>query len=145
MTRHRRLPDVTSTSEIFQDTLIEAATEGHLTDLSPWGCIFAENGLTTTSVSRLTADTPSYGILFVLGEADTLVDPAIEQAAFDTLCSQGMPLQYLECTGANHTETTFWALPEILDFIEARVRGDAIDADELCTRTAAQRCSGTVD
>ena len=61
-------------------------------------------GLTTTDIPRLGPSHESYGIFFVLGENDTLVDTAIERTAYDTLCASGMPLRYLECAGASHTQ-----------------------------------------
>lgn len=122
--------------------VVDAATAGTLDAIEPWGCILEESSLLDTSVPRLsTAGDPSYGILFIEASNDPLLVPAIEGPAYDTLCADGVPLQYLECEGAGHAEGAMWSLAETLDFLEARVRGDAFTAE--CTRPAAVRCSGT--
>ncbi len=126
---------------IFQPALLDAAASGALAGFAPWGCMAGENGLDTTSVSRIQKDPESYGILFVTGEADTLVDTATERAAFGKLCEAGMPMQYLECAGASHTKATAWALPEILGFLQARLAGEAFT--KQCAAGAAVTCSGT--
>jgi hypothetical protein len=100
-----------------------------------------ENGLTTTSVARIQQDPASYGILFVTGEADTLVDTPNERVAYETLCGAGMPMQYLECAGASHTDATTWALPEIVTFLQARLAGEAFTPS--CQVSAATTCQGT--
>ena len=131
-------------TKVFTPALLDAAaTDGGLRALSPWGCMLAENGLTTTSVKRIAPTRAGYGVLFVLGEADTLVDPATERAGFDALCAQGMQLQYLECAGATHTKATAWALPEIVDFLRDRFAGKPTDPAMACKRGTATRCRGT--
>ena len=136
--------DASTRDAYFQKSFLDtAATEGGLSALSPWGCMLTENGLTTTSVKRMAPTGPGYGVLFVVGEADTLVDPATERKAFDTLCGQGMKMQYLECAGAAHTKATTWSLPEIVDFVGARLAGVPMKPADLCARGAAQKCRGT--
>ncbi len=105
--------------------------------------MLVENGLTTTSVKRVAPAAPGYGVLYVLGESDTLVDPATERGGFDQLCAQGMSMTFLECAGASHTDATLWALPEIVDFVDDRFAGKAVDAASTCTRAAPVRCRGT--
>jgi dienelactone hydrolase len=130
-------------SAVFAKPLLDAASSGGLGALAPWGCMVVENGLTTTSVKRLAPKAPGYGVMFVLGEADQLVNPEIERASFDTLCGQGMQMQYLECAGAAHTQATTWALPEIVDFVRDRFAGKAPDAATSCKRAPASRCRAT--
>jgi hypothetical protein len=131
-------------TEIFTKPLLDAAADtDKLHALSTWGCMIGENGLTSTAVKRLPPSWPGYGVLFVLGEADTLVDPPTEQHSFDTLCGQGMAMQFLECAGASHTKATQWALPELVDFVRDRFAGKAPDAALACQRSAAQKCRGT--
>jgi dienelactone hydrolase len=131
-------------ADVYTKTLLDAAasTEG-IAKVSPWGCMVVENGLTTTSVKRLAPAYPGYDVLFVLGDSDTLVDPATERPGFDTLCKQGMQMQYLECAGATHTKATAWALPEIVDFVRDRFDGKAPNAATSCVRSAATKCRGT--
>jgi dienelactone hydrolase len=130
--------------EVFQPALLTAAKQPDtLRALLPWGCMIGENGLTTTAVRRIAPAASSYGILYVLGESDMLVNPDIERQGFDTLCTQGMRMQYLECAGASHTQTTTWALPELVQFVGDRFAGKAMPADKVCVRAAATRCSAT--
>ncbi|EYF01130.1 lipase family protein [Chondromyces apiculatus] len=130
----------TTLNQIFQQPFLTAAQGGNFEALEPWGCMGSENGLTTTSIARLQDDPESYGILFVTGQADTLVDTPNERAAFETLCSGGIPMQYLECAGASHTDATFESMPEILTFLQARQNGTPFEA--VCTAGAAVTCMG---
>ncbi|MCA9604471.1 MAG: hypothetical protein KC619_02680 [Myxococcales bacterium] len=132
---------VTALTDVFTSSVLDAAAAGTFDALDPWGCYGIENGLTTTSIARISEDAPSYGVLFVTGEADGLVHTPLERESFRTLCEGGMPLSYLECAGAEHGETTFWALPEILDFIDARVAGTPFTVGS-CEPTAAVTCRG---
>jgi dienelactone hydrolase len=128
-------------SDVFTDALLTHVATGSLATFPGFGCLFTENSLLDTSVARITPASPSYGILFVLGEADTLVVPEIERAAYDRMCAAGVPLNYLECQGASHTRATAWSLPEIVDFLAARRARTPFAAQ--CTRPAASRCRGT--
>lgn len=134
----------TSTADIFQPALVEAASNDTLADVVPWGCMTAENGLTTTSVARIAPESESYGILYVLGENDDLVHTPIERDAFETLCAQGMQMQFLECAGASHTEATFFAMPELLDFVDARFAREPFTGEGVCQVDAPVECRGTL-
>ncbi|OGQ87447.1 MAG: hypothetical protein A2289_26615 [Deltaproteobacteria bacterium RIFOXYA12_FULL_58_15] len=128
--------------ELFAASTILAAAEDTLLDLEPWGCIIKENGLTTTSIPRVANDSDSYGILYVLGENDSLAYTPIEQQAFDILCDQGMPLEYLECAGANHGQTTEYAMIELFNFLMDRQAGKPMRAS-TCTRAEPVICLST--
>jgi pimeloyl-ACP methyl ester carboxylesterase len=136
-------PDVSSTTDIFQQALVDAAVDDTLGSVEPWGCITAENGLTTTSVPRLEPTSDSYGVMFVVGENDELVHTPIERDAFVELCDQGMQMEFLECAGAGHGETTFFAMPEILDFVDARIDRVQFDDAAACQLTSPTACRGT--
>ncbi|MBK8479564.1 MAG: hypothetical protein IPL40_00060 [Proteobacteria bacterium] len=133
----------TALEEVFSPGVLSAAAEDRFAALDPWGCIVRENGLTTTSVARLGQASESYGMLFVTGEADQLVNTPIERESFATLCSQGLPLQYLECRDAGHTKTTLWALPELLRFVDDRLAQRALPAATRCVLQAPSRCENT--
>ncbi|RYE84462.1 MAG: hypothetical protein EOO75_18090, partial [Myxococcales bacterium] len=138
----KALDSVAKLSDVYQPALLDAAAQGTFAAQMPFGCITAENGLTTTSVARITPPDPAYGILFVLGEKDTLVHTPTERVAFTTLCEQQkMPLSFLECAGASHTKATSWALPEILAFTQARLAGEAFSGS--CQPTAPTTCLGS--
>lgn len=131
-------------AEVFQKPLLDAAaTPDGVKALQPWGCMAVENGLTTTSIPFTPPVSQSYGILFLLGESDTLVDPPTERKSFDTLCAAGMPLQFLECAGASHTQATTYGMPEIVDFLYDRFAGKTVDASLRCKRSAPVRCRAT--
>lgn len=131
----------TGLPEVFTDALLAHVASGSLATFPTFGCVFTENSIVDTSVARITPASSSYGILYVLGEADTLVVPEVERAGYDQLCAAGLPLTYLECQGASHTGATAWSLPEIVDFLDARRARTPFAAQ--CTRPAASRCRGT--
>lgn len=137
------LDNYTTLESLFTPSLLQAAAQNKLAELPLWGCITAENGLTTTSIARQGPSAASYGLLWVLGQNDALVHTPLERQSFETLCAQGMPMQFLECEGAGHVETTLWALPEIMDFVDDRFAGRELEPSRLCQITAATRCRGT--
>lgn len=128
--------------EIFSPQVLAAATNETLGEFGNWGCMLTENDLTRTGTPRLDS-AESYGILFVTGEDDNLVHTPTERKAFESLCAAGMPVRYLECAGADHVDTTFWALTEALDFIEARLAGETFERAKSCVATPATTCKGT--
>lgn len=129
---------------MFSPQLLEAGKSlDTLRAFAPWGCLFVENGLTTTKVQRTAPTYPGYGVLFVTGGADQLVNTPIERESFAALCKQGMKMEYLECDGASHTQATTWSLPEITDFIRDRFAGKQPDAAKSCVVSAASKCRGT--
>lgn len=104
---------------------------------SPWACFIEENSLSTTSIPKLDS-VPS---LFLLGENDDLVDPVVERASFQKLCTQGHVLQYLECQGANHTKPLTYAFDQWIDFLEARIAGTPLGG--TCVVKPAEKCTST--
>lgn len=131
----------TSLAEVFSDPLLTHVASASIATFPDFGCMMKESSLIDTSVARITPNSLWYGVLFVLGQADTLVDPAIERASYDKLCAAGMPLNYLECEGASHTEATAWSLSSIVQFLDDR-KGH-VPFTKACTRPAAKRCPGT--
>ncbi|MGM0556087.1 MAG: lipase family protein [Myxococcota bacterium] len=129
--------------DVFQPGLYEPARNDQLTGVEPWGCITAENGLTTTSIERIEPTSEAYGILSVYAENDELVNTPIERDAFSEMCNQGLDMQYLECAGAGHVEGSLYAVPEILDFMAARMAGETFDPANLCQVEAPTTCRGT--
>jgi len=133
---------VATVEDAFAAPALEAAAAGTLADYAPWGCFLSENGLTTTTVPRINDEPDSYGIFFVTGSEDPLVNTALERAAYTALCDAGLPLTYLECEGADHGATT-WALPELIRFAEARLADEPFERPASCDAPAAVRCEGT--
>jgi hypothetical protein len=133
-----------SIDELFTEDIRDAAADGTFGEVVPWGCMLRENGVLTTSVSRLDDERDSYGMLFVTAEEDEIVNTPVERAAFEELCEGGAPIQHLECAGAGHLEGTLWAVGEILEFLTARFADEPFVAG-ACTASAPVRCSGTPD
>lgn len=133
----------TQLSDLFTAEILAAASSGELADYEFVGCMATENALTTTSIERIPSELDSYGILNVFGENDRLVHTPIERVAHEDLCDAGIPLQYLECAGAGHTDATFWAFGEIFEFLEARLAKEVFQAPGSCAPNAPERCSGT--
>ena len=134
---------ITAPDDIFLPSFLATAAGANFAEDPRWGCMVAENSLVSTSVNRITDDHDSYSVLFLLGGADQLIDPTIERESFTTLCGQGMPLQFLECEGASHTQATSWGLGEILNFIDDRFTETPVNASNLCQLDPATVCSGT--
>lgn len=132
-----------SLEALYTSTFLDAVTADGVAAVDPVGCWLRESSLTETSIPRIASSDPGHGLLFVVGEEDTLIHPPIERAAYDTLCAAGMPLQYLECAGAGHVPATLWAIPEVLDFLDARRAGEPFTPE--CARPAPTRCRGTPD
>jgi acetyl esterase/lipase len=133
--------DPAALDELFVAPLLDAASTDMLSDYSNFGCMVQENGIPSTSIPRIAPSDPSYATLVVLGTDDDLVTTPIERNAVEGLCAGGMPIEYLECEGAGHLETTLWSLPEIIDFARARFAGET--PTDLCTIGAPVRCLGT--
>jgi hypothetical protein len=129
-------------AEVYTGPLLDAVAADALMSFGDWGCMIAENGLTTSSIPRLGTDAPSYGLLFVVGSDDDLVHTPTERRAFESLCASGTPLEFLECAGASHSRATFWALPEIVRFVDARAAGEPFTTP-ACAATPPVRCEGT--
>lgn len=125
-----------SLETVYSPWFLQGMKQPHLEGIDPWACYLRENSLSRTSIPR--ADNiPS---LFLLGEMDNLVNNAVERQAFVDLCAQGMALQYLECAGASHTKPLVWAYDQVLDFLEARLRGEPMPA-HTCQVLPAERCT----
>jgi len=123
---------------VFTPEIRSAAVEPGFGTMPPWSCYVRENGLQTTSLPRKD-NVPS---LFLLGQNDDLVNPNVERAAFQELCSQGLQLVYLECAGAGHTQPLVWAFDQIFEFVEDRLDGKPMPAD-TCVVKPAEKCTST--
>ncbi len=143
-----KIPAAMAETCSFTDVLAGASLEATFTpqyraagqqpdfgNYQPWACYMKENTLQTTSVPKLD-NVPS---LFLLAADDQLVNNVVERAAFQTLCSQGHVLQFLECSGATHTKPLTFAFDQWLDFLEDRLAGKPVD--DACVLKPAERCT----
>ena len=136
------IPEDPTIEQVFSETLYGPARMGMLEQVDPWGCIVAENGLTSTSIPRINNDSESYGILMLFGEDDDLVNTPIERDGFARLCAeQKMPMEFIECAGAGHGPASFYGMPEIMDFVAARFNREPFAAP--CVVTPPTICRGT--
>jgi len=135
--------DVQSLSDLFVSAFLAGVDT--IQDDPTWGCMAVENGLTTTSIARVdTSDryAPTYEIMWVMGEADNLVNTPIERDSFLTLCAQGMDsMIYTECAGAGHTQATSQSLPAIMSFLRERADRKPLVAQGVCEVTAPIQCA----
>ena len=132
-------PMPTSVDQVFTPGFRNAAAADFPEEPSDvWGCMLRQNSLTTTPIARLQT-VPTF---WVLSEDDTLVNTPIEQKSFDTLCAQGMKIQYLECAGVGHTGGAIGSIAEQTHFLDDRWAGKPWPAADICHRTAPVVCSG---
>ena len=127
---------LTKVGDVFTSAFMDGVQKNGWKGLETWRCMADENSLTTTSVKRKD-DTP---VLFVVSEKDELIKPNVQQTSFDALCKQNHRMEYLECSGASHTQGAIWSLPEQFAWVEARLAGKPITG---CKRTAPVCCKGT--
>ena len=81
-------------------------------------------------------------MLYVTGDLDTTVIPAANDPVTAKWCQQGVPIQYLQCLGADHTRTITNSVDDVLNFFDARQKGTPLPAD-ICTPKPATRCAST--
>jgi acetyl esterase/lipase len=128
-----------SAEEAFTaDALAAMAADPIWSGMEPWECFIQANSLDTAHVEELV----SIPTMFVSAEADELVDVAVERAAVERLCEQGIRIEYVECAGAEHTQGAFASFSEQLDFVDARLRGDDWDEAGICVVGEPVVCSG---
>ena len=125
-------------TDVFTQKFIDAATQKSWQGFDTWRCMFAENSFTATSVKRK-GNTP---ILYVVGEKDELVNPAVQRKSFDTMCTAGYDMDYIECKGADHVSGALWSLPEQFAWVQDRLAGKARGSG-ACKRTQPVCCKGT--
>lgn len=122
---------------LFTPSFLTAGQQSGFGGLAPWACYLAENSLSTTSIPKQ----DSIPSLFLLGENDELVDNVVERASFQTLCTQGHVLSFLECAGASHTKPLSYAFDQWLDFLEDRLSGKPLSG--TCAIRPAEKCTST--
>ena len=124
---------------IYRDDIRVAAEALALDSLPPWDCFLTQNDLVTTDVARA-GDAP---LLYITGEADSLIRSDIERQAFSELCRDlGWRAAYLECAGADHEDAALWSLAEAVAAFESFFSGEPA-AGASCVAGPPQRCSGT--
>ena len=129
--------EVDEVEDIYTPAFQQAVLAGDWGAIEPWSCFLRENSVSSSSIPSLRS-TP---VLTVYGQEDTLVVPAFQEADFGVLCDQGWQLEQLQCEGAPHAETTLWSLDEQVDWLRARLAGEARGA--TCAWSEPVCCSAS--
>jgi dienelactone hydrolase len=117
------IPDtITQTNQVYQQAFIDALGAEDFDALGEVGCILDRATLRTSQIP-LEVATPT---LVVLGEADDLVFTPVVRADLPKLCDAGYAIEHFECAGAGHVEAATDSIPFVLDWVDARLAGDAI-------------------
>ncbi len=127
---------VTDPTTIFTPTLLDTLTRGVQHD--PWSCWLYYNSPSTMGPA-LNKNVP---LLYVTGEKDTTVYPAANDPVSAKWCQQGIQIQYLQCSGAVHTQTIAYSVDDVLNFFDARQAGMPLPQN-LCQPQPATKCSST--
>jgi hypothetical protein len=126
---------VDALEDLFTAEVLAAGAAGRLDALEPWSCYLAMGDLEETRIPR-TSDAP---VLVVVGERDDLVVADTVRGSIPGLCADGYDISYIECADAGHTDAAVQSLPYQLDWLAARLRGDA--ATGACQVPAPTDCS----
>lgn len=111
------------------------------TSAAPWKAVLDEQGVTTSSVPRL-ANVPT---LMIFGEEDDVVATMAQSDAVAALCDQMDHLEIRTCAGADHAEAAIWTIPEVLDWLRARLDDPGAPTAPSCGLPVPTRCSATPD
>lgn len=128
------IKNVTDPNTVFTSTFMDIFTRGGKFD--PWSCWLYYN-----SPSTMTLPMPkNVPMLYVTGDKDTTVIPAANDPVVAKWCAQGVPIQYMQCAGADHVATITNSIDDVLNFFDARQAGQPLPTD-LCTPKPAAKCA----
>jgi hypothetical protein len=117
------VPGVEGIEDVFTSAVIEAAQSGGLDALSPWSCYLEESSLLSSQAAAELSTTPK---LMITGSADTLAWAPPVRADAETLCEQGVPVEYVECSGLGHVDAAVQTLPLMVEWADRQLAGDAL-------------------
>lgn len=127
---------VSDPKQVFDEPFLDALTNG--AGLAPWSCWLHYNSPATMGPKMNT----SIPMLYVTGAEDTTVPPAANDPVTAKWCSEGMKIQYLQCTGATHVQSIAVSVDDVLTFFDDRVAGRPLPSD-TCQPKPATRCAST--
>lgn len=130
------IKSVTDPTQVFTQGFLDSLTQG--AQLEPWSCWLHYNSPATMGPA-LNKSAP---MLYVTGDMDTTVVPAANDPVSAKWCSEGVKIQYLQCSGADHTHTIVNSIDDVLSFFDARQKGMPLPAD-LCQPKAPTKCAST--
>lgn len=126
---------ITAIDQILAPAYIEAAETGDWQAVSPFDC-YAEQATLNASAVPMARATPT---LLVTGETDDLVPSDVIVPDLGVLCAQGMNIEAHTCAGLGHVDSATTSLPYQLDWIKARLEGQAMTG--ACEFQAAEDCA----
>lgn len=127
--------EIMSTDHVYVQSFVDAVLADDWEALGDWGCFLRQASLGETDIPLL-KQTPT---LIQLGEADDLVYTPVVRADLPRLCDQGYQIQNIECAGAGHTDAVLQTVPYLLDWVKARLAGEALS--ESCVINPPVDCT----
>jgi dienelactone hydrolase len=103
----------------------------------PWDCWLHYNNPATMDPAMPT----NVPLLYVTGEKDTTVIPSANDPVIARWCSQGVPVRYLQCSGADHVHTIAVSVDDVLTFFDNRRAGNGLGTD--CQPKPPTKCAST--
>lgn len=128
------IKSVKDPAQVFTPTFLSALLESKKVD--PWSCWLYYNNPATMGPSL----NPKVPLLYVTGDKDTTVPPPANDPVSAKWCSQGIPIHYLQCLGADHVGTITHSVDDVLKFFDDRQAGLPLPTD-VCTPKPAKTCS----
>ena len=122
------LEGIEEIADVYNPDYVAGVSGGAADGYEPWSCYLDENTLRNSSVP-LASDTPT---LMFLAEEDDLAIAAPARADIEALCAQGYRIEHQECAGLAHADGAVASLPAQLDWLSARVAGEAWDESGVC-------------
>ena len=126
---------VTDPKQVFAPQFLDALTNGATYD--PWSCWLHYNSPASMD-PKLNPDVP---MLYVTGDKDTTVYATANDPVTARWCSQGVKVQYLQCSGATHVQSIAVSVDDVLKFFDDRKSGKSLPTD--CQPKPAVRCTST--
>jgi dienelactone hydrolase len=130
------LDSVTDPTTVFTPTFMGVFTQGM--DIDPWSCWLFYNDPVTMGPAL----NPNVPMLYVTGNMDTTVFPSANDPVSAKWCSQGIQIQYLQCSGADHMQTIAYSADNVLTFFDDRQNGVALPST-ICQPQPATTCAST--
>ena len=127
---------VNDPAKVFAPPFIDAFI--HNGKSEPWSCWLHYNNPPTMGPPMNIA----VPMLYVTGEKDTTVYASANDPVTAKWCAQGMQVQYLQCSGADHTHSIVDSIDDVLTFFDNRKSGMPLPT-KLCQATPAVKCAST--
>lgn len=127
---------VTDPAKIFTPMFLDTLLRGQMNE--PWSCWLHYNNPATMTPAM----NPSVPLLYVTGDKDTTVPPPANDPVSAKWCGQGVKIQYLQCSGADHVHSLTNSVDDVLKFFEDRQAKLPLPSD-VCQSKPAVRCAST--